>query len=78
MKIDTENIYSISEANKNFSHIAKEVDKAGSVVIIKNNKPKYVISKIDDGINLSEEEKIEVVARRILREHKRAFEVLAR
>lgn len=47
MKIDTNNIFSISEANQNFSKIAKAVDKSGSVVILKNNKPKYIIQPFD-------------------------------
>ena len=47
MKIDTNNIFSISEANQNFSKIAKAVDKNGSVVILKNNKPKYIIQPFD-------------------------------
>ena len=47
MKIDTNNIFSISEANQNFSKIAKAVDKNGCVVILKNNKPKYIIQPFD-------------------------------
>lgn len=47
MKIDTNNIFSISEANQNFSKIAKAIDKNGSVVILKNNKPKYIIQPFD-------------------------------
>ena len=47
MKIDTNNIFSISEANQNFSKIAKAVDKNGNVVILKNNKPKYIIKSFD-------------------------------
>ena len=43
MKIDTDNIVSISEANQNFSRVAKLVDEKGNVVVMKNNKPKYLI-----------------------------------
>ena len=48
MKIDTNNIFSISEANQNFSKIAKAIDKNGPVVILKNNKPKYIIKSFDN------------------------------
>ena len=78
MKIDTENLISITEANQNFSKVVKKVDSNGQVIILKNNQPKYIVSKIDDHqIKLTDNELLEVVAKRILSEHKRAFEVLA-
>ncbi|MDR1640319.1 MAG: type II toxin-antitoxin system Phd/YefM family antitoxin [Clostridiales bacterium] len=43
MKVTLENIVSISEANQNFSRIARMVDKCGSSVILKNNTPRYVL-----------------------------------
>ena len=43
MIIDTRKIISITEANQNFSKIAHMVDASGSVVIMKNNAPKYVL-----------------------------------
>ena len=39
MSINTNQVVSISEANRNFSKVARAVDSLGSVVIIKNNKP---------------------------------------
>ena len=43
MKINADNLVSISEANKNFSKIARMADKKGSSVILKNNKISYVL-----------------------------------
>ena len=78
MKIDTNNIFSISEANQNFSKIAKAVDKNGNVVILKNNKPKYVIKPFSDAEQeITEKDMLEIIANRILKEHRHAFEVLA-
>ena len=37
--IEPSNLFSISEANRNFSNIAKNVDSKNDAVIIKNNKP---------------------------------------
>ena len=51
MKIDTRTMVSITEANQNFSKVARLVDEMGSAVIMKNNAPKYVLinyDKIDD------------------------------
>lgn len=79
MLIDTKNMISITEANQNFSKVTKQVDKNGSVVIFKNNKPKYVVSNVDEfELQLTENEKLEIIAKRILKEHKHAFEELAK
>ena len=43
MLIDTRNIVSMTEANQNFSKVARLVDDNGSAIILKNNKPRYLI-----------------------------------
>mgnify|MGYP003571442240 CR=1 FL=1 len=75
MIIKTKNLVSISEANQNFSKIVKNVDENNSVIILKNNKPKYVLSAFTEQ-QFSESDMLELIARRILSEHKHAFEVL--
>lgn len=52
MKINTKNLVSITEANQNFSKVARLVDEQGSAVILKNNNPKYVIIKLETLENL--------------------------
>ena len=79
MKISTENLISISDANKNFSKVVKLVDASGEVIILKNNKPKYIVSSFsEDDVVFTDKDKVELVARRILQKHKHAFEVLAK
>lgn len=43
MKINVNNLISITEANQNFSRVARLVDENGTAVILKNNTPRYVI-----------------------------------
>lgn len=43
MKVNINNLVSISEANQNFSKVARLVDKNGVAVILKNNVPRYVL-----------------------------------
>ena len=43
MVINTDNLVSITEANQNFSRVARLVDENGAVVILKNNTPRYVL-----------------------------------
>ena len=80
MLVNTNQIVSMTDANQNFSKVARSVDEHGQVVIIKNNKPKYLVIDLtnDAMIELTEDEKIEVIAKRILREHLDAFKELAK
>lgn len=80
MNINTEQIVSISEANQNFSKVARMVDKKGEVFIFKNNKPKYRLVDIEQesSIEMSDDEKIDFVAARILSKYRAAFEELAK
>lgn len=80
MNINSNLIVSISEANQNFSKVARMTDKNGMVYIFKNNKPKYKLIDldIDTGIEMSDDEKIDFVAARVLREYHSAFEELAK
>ncbi len=80
MTIKTEQIVSMTDANQNFSRVARVADSAGAAVIFKNNRPKYVILDINSGayLDLTDDEKIDVVARRILNRYRPAFEELAK
>lgn len=80
MNINTNHIVSISEANQNFSKVARMADSVGTVVIFKNNKPKYKLVDIeqDTDIDLTDDEKIDLVASRILKKYHKAFEELAK
>lgn len=80
MNINTENIVSISEANQNFSKVARKIDKSGEVIIFKNNKPVYRLTDIEKEvrIEMTLDEKIDFVAARILNKYRKAFEELAK
>ncbi len=43
MNIDTNTMVSMTDANQNFSKVAKLVDLYGSAVVLKNNAPRYLI-----------------------------------
>ncbi len=80
MTIDTNQVLSITETNQNFSKAARIADRQGSVVVFKNNKPKYMLINLENNplIDLTDEEKIDVVAKRVLEKHRKAFEELAK
>ncbi|MBQ7345780.1 MAG: type II toxin-antitoxin system Phd/YefM family antitoxin [Oscillospiraceae bacterium] len=80
MQIDTNTIVSVTEANQNFSRVTRIAEKNGQAVIFKNNRPKYLLIDLDDSpmLELSDDEKIDIVAARILKRFKPAFEELAK
>ena len=80
MTIDTNAIVSVSEANQNFSRVTRIADRNGQVVIFKNNRPKYILLDVDQSplLDMTDDEKIDVVAARILKRFKPAFEELAK
>ena len=80
MTINTNSIISVSEANQNFSKATRIAEKNGQVVIFKNNKPKYILLDIESNpiIEMTDDEKIDFVAARILKQYRPAFEELAK
>lgn len=43
MTIDTGVLVAMTDANQNFSSVVRKVDENGMAVILRNNKPRYVI-----------------------------------
>lgn len=80
MTIDTKTLISISEANQNFSKVARLVDECGSAVILKNNVPRYLVidfSKAEQE-NTASEEDVLSISKRLMEQNKEAYEVLAK
>ena len=80
MNIDTETITTMTEANQNFSKVAKVAENNGQAVIFKNNKPKFLLIDVDSSsyFDITDDEKIDVAAKRIMNRFKPAFEELAK
>lgn len=80
MELKTEEIISISGADQNFSSVARIADRNGRAIIFRNNKPKYMLVDLDRSpvLDLTDDEKIDIVAARILKRHKAAFLELAK
>jgi antitoxin Phd len=80
MMINTNSMISMSEANQNFSRVARLASENGVVVILKNNAPRYVLleySQFQDESPASDADVLSV-GRRILKRHAKAFEALAK
>ena len=80
MTIDTNTIVSISEANQNFSKVARLVDEKGSAVILKNNVPRYLIidfSKANADIIASDDDVLSI-SKKLIAQNKEVYAVLAK
>jgi antitoxin Phd len=80
MTIDTTNVLSVTEANQNFSRAMHKADRSGQVIIFKQNKPKYMLINLNESpiIEMTDDEKIDFVAARLLKKYHAAFEELAK
>ncbi len=80
MTINTNTIVSMTDAYQNFSRVTHIADAQGTAVIFKNNKPKYLLVDMDSApyFDMTDDEKIDVIAARILKKYKPAFEELAK
>ena len=79
MKIDTRTMVSITEANQNFSKVARLVDEMGSAVIMKNNAPKYVLIEYEEKDDLTEadDELLKEISDMLLEKNAKAYKKLA-
>ena len=60
--------------------MASVAEKNGQAVIFKNNRPKYMLIDLERSpvLDLTDDEKIDIVAARILKRFRPAFEELAK
>ena len=80
MMLNTQEMISVSEVNQDFSKVTRIADKAGKAVIFKGGRPKYLLIDIEANprLLLSEDELIGISATRIFKNHRVAFEELAK
>ena len=80
MNVNTKSLVSITEANQNFSKLARLVDENGSAVILKNNVPRYLIVEFSQAENeqIAVDEDVMDISKRLIAKNKKAYEVLAK
>ena len=80
MTINTNTMVSITEANQNFSKVARLVDEHETAIILKNNVPRYLVidfSKADEDAVASNEDVLSI-SKRLIEKNKESYEVLAK
>ena len=80
MMISTDNMVSISEANQNFSKVARLVDQTGQAVILKNNVPRYLVIEFSqaEAEQLAKDEDVRDLSKRLIEKNRKAYGELAK
>ena len=80
MLINTEQMISMSEANQNFSKVARMVDQEGQAIILKNNVPRYLVIEFSQAEQeqTAYDEDVREISRRLIARNHAAYEELAK
>lgn len=83
MMINTDLIIPMTDANQNFSRVTRIVDEDGMAVIMKNNKPRYIVVDFEEYDKISiamqmRKQRIDAVADNVIDENMEAFLELAK
>ena len=79
MNVNTQTLVSITEANQNFSKVARLVDEYGSAVILKNNVPRYLVVSFEKAEeSAAGDDDVAAVSRAIMARNKEAYGILAK
>lgn len=80
MLVNTNALVSITEANHNFSKVARLVDENGAAIILKNNVPRYVIMEFSEAEKLQNaaDEDIMNISEKLIEKNFEAYGELAK
>ena len=80
MLINTKKMISMTDANRNFSKFARMVDELKAVIVMKNNKPQYIMMDFNEFQRLAEpyNNRVSDIADEILYDNIDAFKELAK
>lgn len=78
--INTKALVSITEANQNFSKVARLVDENGAAIILKNNVPRYVIMEFSEAerTQIASDEDVVRITERLIKKNIEAYRELAK
>ncbi|WP_303148737.1 type II toxin-antitoxin system Phd/YefM family antitoxin [uncultured Cloacibacillus sp.] len=78
MMVNTDNLISITDANRNFSKVTRMVEEKGVAVILKNNA-RYIVMEFSRAEQLQEapDEDVMSIPKRLIEQNREAYKVLA-
>ena len=80
MTVNTNSLVSITEANQNFSKVARLVDQNGSAVIMKNNVPRDIVLEFSEveKVQTADDEDVAEISKRLIAKNLEAYKELAK
>lgn len=83
MTVETSTLVPMTEANQNFSKVTRLVDETGLAVILKNNKPRYIVVDFEEydalqAARAARKQKVEAIADQLIEENLDALRELAK
>lgn len=83
MTVETSTLVPMTEANQNFSKVTRLVDETGLAVILKNNKPRYIVVDFEEydalqAARVARKQKVEAAADQLIEENLDALRELAK
>lgn len=79
MIVNTQKIVSMTEANQNFSKVAKIASAEGSALVMRNNKPEYILLKINNNQKYEIADNVELgtISKKLIDQNMEAYKKLA-
>lgn len=83
MMVNTNTLIPMTEANQNFSKVTRLVDESGLAVILKNNKPRYIVVDFEEydeiqAARAARKQKVDAMADQMIVDNLEAFQELAK
>lgn len=80
MTVNTNQLISMTEANQNFSRVARMADENGTVIIMKNNVPRYLLIEFRQTEDLAAAPDADVlsISKQLIEKNRKAYEELAK
>ena len=77
---NTKKMISMTEANRNFSKAVKTANADEFVFIMQDNKPEYILLKINNNekYETADDKELDAVSRQLLEQNKEAYKMLAK
>lgn len=77
---NTKKMISMTEANRNFSKAVKIANADGSVFIMQDNKPEYILLRINNNekYETADDKELDAVSRQLLEQNKEGYKLLAK
>ena len=78
--MENEKVVTLEYAKENFDAVMQIADDEGEAYIESDGKPRYMLVSLEGEsvIELTHEEKVDIIAKRVLKKYERAFRELAK